>query len=100
MLYFPSQLYNRIGIFSTFYHGYIHRGFTTAFVNLIQPRLNVFFLLVITVFVCGATKCLVATSDWLSALEASDDIRNDLMFEAFGTSHTVELAHTVELVEH
>jgi len=41
MLYFPSRLYNRVCIFSTFY-----RGCTTALVCLIQPRLNVFFLLV------------------------------------------------------
>jgi len=46
MLYFPSRLYNRVCIFSTFYRGWIHGGWTTALVSLIQLRLNVFFLLV------------------------------------------------------
>jgi len=46
MLYFSSRLYNRICIFITFYRGWIHRGWTTALVSHIQPRLNVFFLLV------------------------------------------------------
>jgi len=48
MLYFPLWLYNCVCIFSTFYRSCIHRGCTTAFVSLIQPRLNVFFLLVIS----------------------------------------------------
>jgi len=46
MLYFPSRLYNRVGIFNTFYRGYIHCGCATSLVSLIQPRLNIFFLLV------------------------------------------------------
>ena len=33
-------------IFSIFYRGWIKRGCTTVFVNLIQPRLIIFFLLV------------------------------------------------------
>jgi len=39
-------LKNRVGILSTFYHGYIHRSCATALVSLIQPRLNIYFLLV------------------------------------------------------
>jgi len=35
MLYFPSRLYNRDCIFSTFYHGYIYRGSRTVLVSLI-----------------------------------------------------------------
>jgi len=35
MLYFLSRLYNRDGIFSTFYCGWINCGFGTAFVSLI-----------------------------------------------------------------
>ena len=46
MLYFPSRLYNRVCIFSTFYRGWIKRDCTTALVSLIQPRLITFFLLV------------------------------------------------------
>ena len=45
MLYFPSRLYNRVCIFSTFYRGWIKRGCTTTLVSLIQSQLNVFFLL-------------------------------------------------------
>jgi len=39
-------LKNRIGILSTFYHGYIYRSCATALVSLIQPLLNIYFLLV------------------------------------------------------
>jgi len=46
MLSFTSRLYNRDCIFSTFYRSYIYCGSETALVRLIQPRLNVFFLLV------------------------------------------------------
>ena len=46
MLYFPSRLYNRVCIFSTFYRGWIKRSCTTTLVSLIQPQLITFFLLV------------------------------------------------------
>jgi len=45
MLYFPSWLYNRVCIFSTFYRGWIKRDYTTALVSLIQPQLIVIFLI-------------------------------------------------------
>jgi len=47
MLYFPPRLYNRDGSFSTFYRDWIYRGFGTVLVSLVEPQLNVFFLLVL-----------------------------------------------------
>jgi len=41
---------NHVCIFNTFYRSWIHRGWTTTLVSLIQPRLNVFFLLVTILF--------------------------------------------------
>jgi len=38
-------------IFSTFYRGWIHRGWTTVLVSLIQPQLNDLFPLVVVLYI-------------------------------------------------
>jgi len=87
-LYFPSRLYNRVCIISTFYRGWIKCGCTTALVSLIHPRLNIFFLLVFIAFFCTARKAncnkkIVHIRIKIEFLDINYEAQASILFEVF-----------------